>query len=77
MADGAQGLAAREQACSTPLEAFQVADADLYATDTWRPWFERLRAEDPVHFTAESQFGPYYSVTARRPRRRGEWPHGD
>ena len=25
--------------------------------------FERLRKEDPVHYTAESEFGPYWSVT--------------
>jgi cytochrome P450 len=25
--------------------------------------FERLRREDPVHFTADSEFGPYWSVT--------------
>ncbi|HEY1415046.1 MAG TPA: cytochrome P450 [Caulobacteraceae bacterium] len=66
MADGAQGLAAREQAYSTPLEAFQVADVELFATDTWGPWFERLRAEDPVHFTPESEFGPYWSVARHR-----------
>jgi cytochrome P450 len=68
VADGAQGLqkAERERAWSTPLEDFQVADAELYATDTWRPWFERLRVEDPVHFTAESEFGPYWSVTRHR-----------
>jgi cytochrome P450 len=66
MADGAQGLAAREQAYSTPLEAFHVADVELFATDTWGPWFERLRAEDPVHFTPESEFGPYWSVARHR-----------
>ena len=25
--------------------------------------FERLRREDPVHFTADSEFGPYWSIT--------------
>ena len=25
--------------------------------------FDRLRAEAPVHFTPDSQFGPYWSVT--------------
>jgi cytochrome P450 len=25
--------------------------------------FERLRAEDPVHLTPESPFGPYWSIT--------------
>jgi cytochrome P450 len=27
------------------------------------PFFERLRHEDPVHYTAESEFGPFWSVT--------------
>ena len=26
-------------------------------------YFERLRKEDPVHYCAESEFGPYWSVT--------------
>ncbi|MGE5159125.1 MAG: cytochrome P450, partial [Gemmatimonas sp.] len=27
------------------------------------PMLKRLREEDPVHFTAESEFGPYWSIT--------------
>ena len=27
------------------------------------PYFERLRKEDPVHYCAEHEFGPYWSVT--------------
>jgi cytochrome P450 len=27
------------------------------------PYFERLRKEEPVHFCAESEFGPYWSIT--------------
>jgi cytochrome P450 len=30
--------------------------------DHW-PVFERLRREDPVHFTPDSEFGPYWSIT--------------
>jgi cytochrome P450 len=65
MADGSINLAkdARERAWATPLDQFQVADIDHFVTDTHWPWFERLRAEDPVHYTAESEFGPYWSVT--------------
>ena len=65
MADGSINLAkdARERAWSTPLDQFQVADIDHFVTDTHWPWFERLRAEDPVHYTADSEFGPYWSVT--------------
>jgi cytochrome P450 len=26
-------------------------------------YFERLRREDPVHYCANSKFGPYWSIT--------------
>ncbi len=45
------------------LEDIDVADARLYAQDAWRPYFERLRTEAPVHYCAESDFGPYWSIT--------------
>ncbi|MEE4383179.1 MAG: cytochrome P450 [Pseudomonadales bacterium] len=48
---------------TTPLEALDVSDSRLYQQDAWRPYFARLRREDPVHFTAESPFGPYWSIT--------------
>ncbi|MEM8768934.1 MAG: cytochrome P450, partial [Pseudomonadota bacterium] len=48
---------------ATPLEALDVSDSRLYQQDAWRPYFERLRTEDPVHYTPESPFGPYWSVT--------------
>src|SRR5713101_3629509 len=40
-----------------------VADPGLYRGDSWRPPFERLRREDPVHYHPESPYGPYWSVT--------------
>ena len=48
---------------TTPIEAFDVSDSRLYQQDAWRPYFSRLRQEDPVHYTAESPFGPYWSIT--------------
>jgi cytochrome P450 len=48
---------------SIPLERIDVADAELFETDTLWGYFERLRKEDPVHYCAESEFGPYWSVT--------------
>jgi cytochrome P450 len=65
-ADAAKALEAREKAYSTPLDQFHPADPALFRNDTLWPWFERLRAEDPVHYTAESEFGPYWSVTKGR-----------
>jgi cytochrome P450 len=48
---------------SIPLEKIDVSDAELFETDTLWGFFERLRNEDPVHYCAESEFGPYWSVT--------------
>ena len=35
----------------------------IYEQDTWQPLFARLRREAPVHYCAESRYGPYWSVT--------------
>ena len=48
---------------SIPLEQIDVSDPRLYQQDAWRPYFERLRNEAPVHYQAESPFGPFWSVT--------------
>ena len=47
----------------TPLDELDVSDSRLFQQDAWRPYFERLREEDPVHYTPTSPFGPYWSVT--------------
>src|ERR1700685_1287970 len=54
---------ARAKACATPLDQFQVHDIEHFTSDTLWPWFERLRKEDPGHYTAASEYGPYWSVT--------------
>ncbi len=57
---------ARDEAYATPLDKIDVSDPRLYYNDTWYPYFERLRREDPVHFTPESPYGPYWAVTKYR-----------
>ena len=54
--------AAAEDA-ALPLEKLNPARVDRFYNDTIWPVFERLRREDPVHFTPDSEFGPYWSVT--------------
>jgi hypothetical protein len=39
--------------------AIDVSDPQLYREDSWRPVFARLRREDPVHYQADSPYGPY------------------
>ena len=64
MADDASIFdAARAEAYSTPLDKIDVSIEDRFVNDTIWPFFERLRREDPVHYTAESAYGPYWSVT--------------
>ena len=54
---------ARQRAYATPLEQFDVAHPELFRTDTFWPYFDRLRKEEPVHYCKDSLFGPYWSVT--------------
>jgi cytochrome P450 len=51
------------EALATPLAEINPAKVERFQDDTIWPYFERLRREDPVHFTPESEFGPYWSVT--------------
>jgi cytochrome P450 len=54
---------ARDAAYALPLDKLNVAQPLLFQSDTMWPYFERLRKEEPVHFCAESEFGPYWSIT--------------
>lgn len=55
--------AAAAEAYATPLAELNPAHAQRFQDDTIWPIFARLRAEDPVHFTPDSEFGPYWSIT--------------
>ena len=46
-----------------PLDKLNIANPFLFARDVHGPWFKRLRDEAPVHYCAQSFFGPYWSVT--------------
>ena len=48
---------------SIPLDQLDPSRAELFATGAHHEYFRRLRQEDPVHFCADSQFGPYWSIT--------------
>lgn len=51
-----------EKAESLPVEEYDVSDPELYRTDSWRPYFKKLREVAPVHYCRDSPFGPYWSV---------------
>ena len=48
---------------SAPLEQIDFSDPNLLRDDTWHAYFARLRDESPVHYQAESPFGPFWSIT--------------
>ena len=55
--------AARKRAYELPLDQIDVSDIELFRDDTIWPYFERLRKEDPVHYCANSKYGPFWSIT--------------
>src|ERR1700761_3982293 len=61
----AAAAAAREAAYSMPLSEIDPSNPEIFRTDTWAPYFERLRAEDPIHWSVspEEEVGGYWSVT--------------
>jgi cytochrome P450 len=56
----------REDAYAMPIERIDVSNPHLYQDDTWRPYFERLRREDPVHWCENGMYGKFWSVTRYR-----------
>ena len=55
--------AARKLAYETPIEELHPARASLFRDDAMWPTFERLRKESPVHYTPDSNYGAYWSIT--------------
>lgn len=54
---------ARVQAYAIPLEEIDPSHPALFQADTVLPYFERLRADDPVHFCESEVHGPFWSIT--------------
>jgi cytochrome P450 len=46
------------------LASIDVSRPELFRTDSWQPWFARLRREAPVHYLADSVNGPFWSVSS-------------
>jgi cytochrome P450 len=47
----------------SPIDPIDVSPAALWKENRFAALFDRLRAEDPVHYTPHSDFGPYWSIT--------------
>ncbi|XOV86335.1 MAG: cytochrome P450 [Pseudomonadota bacterium] len=54
---------ARAYAETASLDALDVSNFHLFQSDAHWPFFERLRRDDPIHYHADSRYGPYWSIT--------------
>ena len=54
---------ARERAYATPINELDPSNPELFRNDTFWPYFDRLRQEDPVHHCVSPIFGPFWSIT--------------
>jgi cytochrome P450 len=54
-------------AAAPAIDPFDVTRSELYSEDRWQEPFRKLRAESPIHYVADSKFGPYWSVTTHKP----------
>ncbi|MDX2235711.1 MAG: cytochrome P450 [Hyphomonadaceae bacterium] len=66
MSDGMHGKA--PDPWTMPLEEINVANPDFFRTDSFWPYFARLRRDAPVHYFAgtgapDDEIGPYWSIT--------------
>lgn len=59
----ATALAGVQDVDSIPLDKIDVSQPELFVNDTVGAYLARLRKEDPVHYCAESAYGPYWSIT--------------
>ena len=48
---------------NVPLTEVDVSNPFLYRQGKWKSYLKRLREEAPVHYLADSPFGPFWSIT--------------
>ena len=58
-----QGQSASGDAWTAPLDQIDPSRAERFQTGEHYAYFSRLRRDDPVHYCADSMFGPYWSIT--------------
>ena len=51
------------QLADLPIDQIDVSQSHLFQSNEVLDYFRRLRNEAPVHYCAESAYGPYWSVT--------------
>ena len=51
----------------TTVDPLDVSRAELWRDYQWREPFAELRATSPIHYTPDSKFGPYWSISTYKP----------
>ncbi|MFO1254861.1 MAG: cytochrome P450 [Sphingomonadaceae bacterium] len=59
--------AATQTGTQSPIAPIDVSRAELYEGEGWQEVFRKLRAEAPIQYVPESDFGPYWSVSTYKP----------
>jgi cytochrome P450 len=59
--------AATLERTASPIAPIDVSRPELYAEDRWQDLFAKLRAQAPIQYVPESDFGPYWSVSTYKP----------
>ncbi|MGI9327804.1 MAG: cytochrome P450 [Pseudomonadales bacterium] len=62
-APGADSKGELRSAYAVPIEDLLPVNPRLFSENRWRECFERLRAEDPVHFNQTEMAGRFWSLT--------------
>ena len=62
-AAGAENKTPIPLAAEVPLEDILPVNPRLFSENRWQEYFERLRAEDPVHFNETEMAGRFWSLT--------------
>ena len=52
---------------TSPIAPIDVSRAELYEGEAWQEPFRTLRAEAPIQYVPDSDFGPYWSVSTYKP----------
>ncbi|MCB2056867.1 MAG: cytochrome P450, partial [Novosphingobium sp.] len=51
----------------SPIAPIDVSRKELYEGEGWQEPFRTLRAQAPIQYVPDSEFGPYWSVSTYKP----------
>jgi cytochrome P450 len=61
---------------SVDLATFDITDPEIWRQEAYWGFFDRMRKEDPVHWTPDTPYGPFWSVTTYKDIMTVDTSHG-